>query len=92
MLDITALLDEIKQHPYLDVSIKTPHTGIIEFTDIEEGNKVKDVSGEFKMPVAWAWSAGIAKGTTDTTFEPNATCTRAEIATFLYRAFGGTLK
>lgn len=51
-----------------------------------------DVSGEFKMPVAWAWSAGIAKGTTDTTFEPNATCTRAEIATFLYRAFGGTLK
>lgn len=47
MLDITALLDEIKQHPYLDVSIKTPHTGIIEFTDIEEGNKVKDVSGEF---------------------------------------------
>ena len=48
MLDITALLDEIKQHPYLDVSIKTPHTGIIEFTDIEEGNKVKDVSGEFK--------------------------------------------
>ena len=51
-----------------------------------------DVSGEFKMPVAWAWNAGIAKGTTDTTFEPDATCTRAEIATFLYRASGGTLK
>lgn len=48
MLDITSLLEEIKQRPYTDVSIKTPHTGIIEFTDIGEGDKVKGASGEFK--------------------------------------------
>ncbi len=48
MLDITSLLEEIKQRPYTDLSIKTPHTGIIEFTDLNEGDKVKDASGEFK--------------------------------------------
>nr|CRY97945.1 hypothetical protein [uncultured prokaryote] len=48
MLDITSLLEDIKQRPYTDVSIKTPHTGVIEFTEIGEGDKVKGASGEFK--------------------------------------------
>ena len=42
MLDITALLEEIKQHPYTDLSIKTPHTGKIEFSNLKEGDKVTD--------------------------------------------------
>jgi len=29
---------------------------------------------------------GITKGTTDTTFSPNDSCTRGQIVTFLYRA------
>lgn len=48
MLDITSLLEEIKQRPYTDLSIKTPHTGIIEFAPLQEGDKVKDAGGEFK--------------------------------------------
>jgi len=36
--------------------------------------------------VAWAKSNGIASGTTESTFSPNATCTRAQTVTFLYRA------
>ena len=38
--------------------------------------------------VRWALSLGITKGTSDTAFSPNATCTRAQIVTFLYRAMG----
>ena len=36
--------------------------------------------------VAWAVEEGIAKGTGDGAFSPNAACTRAQIVTFLYRA------
>ena len=36
--------------------------------------------------VAWAVSKGITNGTTATTFSPNATCTRAQAVTFIYRA------
>ena len=38
--------------------------------------------------VRWALSEGITKGTSDTTFSPDATCTRAQAVTFLYRASG----
>ncbi len=48
MLDISSLLEEIKQHPYTDLSIYTPHTGYLEFGAYNEGDKVKDASGEFK--------------------------------------------
>lgn len=37
--------------------------------------------------VDWAVEAGVTGGTSATTFSPDATCTRAQIVTFLYRAF-----
>ena len=37
--------------------------------------------------VLWAVRENITKGTTNTTFSPDADCTRAQIVTFLYRAF-----
>lgn len=36
--------------------------------------------------VLWAVENGITTGTTETTFSPDAVCTRAQIVTFLYRA------
>lgn len=39
--------------------------------------------------VLWAVKEDITKGTTNTTFSPNADCTRAQIVTFLYRAYQG---
>jgi len=36
--------------------------------------------------VAWAVASGITRGTGDSTFSPDAVCTRAQIVTFLYRA------
>ena len=36
--------------------------------------------------VKWAVANGITKGTDATHFSPNATCTRGQVVTFLYRA------
>ena len=36
--------------------------------------------------VQWAVIRGVTEGTSDTTFSPNAVCTRAEAVTFLYRS------
>ena len=40
------------------------------------------------MPVTWALASGITTGTSETTFSPDAICTRAQIVTFLYRFLG----
>lgn len=42
----------------------------------------------YAKAVAWAIENGITLGTTDTTFSPDAACTRAQSVTFLYRALG----
>ena len=38
--------------------------------------------------MAWAVEKGVTSGTTATTFSPNASCTRAQTVTFLWRAAG----
>ena len=38
--------------------------------------------------VAWAVANGITTGTDENTFSPNASCTRAQVVTFLWRAMG----
>ena len=40
----------------------------------------------YAQAVAWAVENGITKGTSDTTFSPDAHCSRAQIVTFLWRA------
>ncbi|MBR3640691.1 MAG: S-layer homology domain-containing protein, partial [Oscillibacter sp.] len=49
------------------------------FTDVSE-------TAEYAKAVSWALEQGITTGVTETTFVPDATCTRGQIATFLYRA------
>lgn len=51
------------------------------FTDIE--------AAYYYDAVLWAVEQGITNGTSETTFEPAATCTRAQIVTFLYRFLSG---
>ena len=48
------------------------------FTDVAAGEYYSDA-------VLWAVDLKIAKGMTETTFEPATTCTRGQIVTFLYR-------
>lgn len=53
-------------------------------------NPFTDVSKDsvYYNAILWAVENGITKGTTDTTFDPNAVCTRGQIVTFLFRASG----
>ena len=51
------------------------------FTDVP-------ASAYYAKAVAWAVENGITNGMTETTFAPNATCTRGQSVTFLYRALG----
>ena len=53
-------------------------------------NPFKDVkeTDYFYKAVLWAVEKGITKGTSADKFSPDATCTRAQIVTFLYRAEG----
>lgn len=43
----------------------------------------------YSSAVRWAVANGITSGTSATTFSPSASCTRAQIVTFLYRTFAG---
>ena len=47
-------------------------------------------SAYYAKAVAWAVENGITNGMTETAFAPNATCTRGQSVTFLYRALKGT--
>lgn len=42
----------------------------------------------YSEAVEWAVSAGITTGTSDTTFDPDVSCSRGQIVTFLWRAAG----
>ena len=56
-----------------------PETRAMPFTDIPVGSYYYDA-------VLWAVENDITKGTSDTTFSPNMTCTRAQIVAFLWRS------
>ena len=56
-------------------------SAVMPFTDVKAGSYYYDA-------VLWAVEQGITKGTSDTMFSPDATCTRAQIVTFLWRANG----
>lgn len=62
------------------------------FTKIEEQPAVSFVdvptSAYYYDAVAWAVENGITNGTSATTFSPDASCTRAQMVTFLWRAAG----
>lgn len=55
---------------------------------VSGNNPFKDVSSNvyYFSAVRWAVAEGITAGTSASTFAPDQPCTRAEIATFLYRA------
>ena len=51
------------------------------FTDVKSADY-------YYKAVLWAVESGITNGMSTTTFEPNATCTRGQVATFLWRSQG----
>ena len=61
-----------------------------EFAEIQAASTFADVPADayYAKAVEWAVKNGVTSGITDTTFSPNATCTRGQAVTFLYRAVG----
>ena len=58
---------------------------------VESSTSFTDVPANafYADAVNWAVANNVTNGTSATTFSPNADCTRAEIVTFLYRAYQG---
>lgn len=64
----------------VDASFAALQTAI-SFRDVKQGDYFYDA-------VQWAVEKGITAGTSANTFSPNASCTRAQMVTFLWRAAG----
>ena len=76
-------VDEGREYLERCISVTAPAalTDVLDnFTDVSKDS-------EYAQAVAWAVNLGITKGTTDTTFSPDKTCTRGQIVTFLYRCY-----
>ena len=67
---------------FLYRALKGTASGSTNFTDVASDVFYADA-------VNWAVASDVTNGTSNTTFSPNADCTRAEIVTFLYRAYQG---
>lgn len=65
----------------VSLSDMKPRKTVAGFNDVFE-------TDYYASPVQWAAQKQITNGTSGTTFEPNAMCTRAHIVTFLWRAAG----
>ena len=57
------------------------YKGTSPFTDVQETSPYYDA-------ILWAAETGVTNGTTASTFSPDAPCTRAQLAVFLWRAAG----
>ena len=57
------------------------------FTIGSRAAAVKPKNTYYAPAVKWAVEKGITNGTDATHFDPDATCTRAQIVTFLYRLY-----
>ena len=67
---------------FLHRVLKGTASGSANFTDVKSDAFYADA-------INWAVANNVTNGTSNTTFSPNADCTRAEIVTFLYRAYQG---
>ena len=65
---------------FLYRAMGTAPTTVNGFTDVAAGDFYAEA-------VAWAVENGVTSGTSASAFSPNAGCTRAQIVTFLYRAY-----
>ena len=79
--DVTVTRGQVATFLYRAASAAKPNT-FNPFTD------VKTTAYNYNA-ILWAYDNRITTGTSDTTFSPDAYCTRAQIVTFLYRYYQG---
>ena len=69
------------------LTLTQPGAYVLGTVDVKAFNDVKD-DAFYKAAVDWAVENGVTSGVSDTLFAPDATCTRAQVLTFLWRAAG----
>lgn len=79
--DVTVTRGQVATFLYRAASAAKPST-FNPFTDVKTTAYNYDA-------ILWAYDNRITTGTSDTTFSPDASCTRAQIVTFLYRYYQG---
>ena len=79
--DVTVTRGQVATFLYRAASAAKPNT-FSPFTDVKTTAHNYDA-------ILWAYDNRITTGTSDTTFSPDAYCTRAQIVTFLYRYYQG---
>ena len=79
--DVTVSRGQVATFLYRAASASKPNT-FNPFTDVKTTAYNYDA-------ILWAYDNRITTGTSDTTFSPDAYCTRAQIVTFLYRYYQG---
>lgn len=79
--DVTVTRGQVTTFLYRAASAAKPNT-FNPFTDVKTTAYNYDA-------ILWAYDNRITTGTSDTTFSPDAYCTRAQIVTFLYRYYQG---
>jgi hypothetical protein len=79
--DVTVTRGQVATFLYRAASAAKPST-FNPFTDVKTTAYNYDA-------ILWAYDNRITTGTSDTTFSPDAYCTRAQIVTFLYRYYQG---
>lgn len=79
--DVTVTRGQVATFLYRAASAAKPNT-FRPFTDVKTTAYNYDA-------ILWAYDNRITTGTSDTTFSPDAYCTRAQIVTFLYRYYQG---
>ena len=79
--DVTVSRGQVATFLYRAASASKPNT-FNPFTDVKTTAYNYDA-------ILWAYDNRITTGTSDTTFSPDASCTRAQIVTFLYRYYQG---
>ena len=67
---------------FLARALNAKAEGAANFADVPAGSYYADA-------VAWAAANGVTNGMSDSLFGPDQSCTRAQIVTFLYRAYTG---
>lgn len=77
--DVTVSRGQVATFLYRAASASKPNT-FNPFTDVKTTAYNYDA-------ILWAYDNRITTGTSDTTFSPDASCTRAQIVTFLYRYY-----
>ena len=66
---------------FTKAGMTTEYMSVNPFEDVEYEDYYHDA-------VMWALDNGITTGTSETRFSPDSTCTRGQVVTFLWRAFG----